>query len=189
MRDLKNNQTYSDLPLIVSKRPLDELLSITEKKEDEEKRTVVRRAGSGKLSKLAKDVGEFAKNNPDSLMQALHILEYKPSDNKRKTIAAIFNKIITSKIEGDTHFQYLFDSAQISDDKILLKVVEYSCDDGQDSVVAVNARTCGSIVRSILYAMATSKNHSKIEWDESKGDKVEISYQRKEKIVIITATA
>ena len=185
MRNLKNNQIYSDLPLVVSRRPLSELLIMSEKEDDKEKRTVVRRAGTGRLSKIAKDVSNLAKNNPDSLLQTLQILDQKPSENKQNTIAAVFNKIIASKIEGDMYFQYLFDSAKATDNKILLKIIEYSCNDGRDSVVAVSPRTCGSIVNSILYAMATSSRHQKIEWDESKGDKVEI----KEKTVIITVSS
>ena len=194
MRNLKNNVIYSDLPLVVSRRTLRELLEAPEtggKKDssDGERKSVTRRAGTGRLSKLAQRVSGLAKSNPDALLQALGILDYKPEGNKKKTIAAIFNKIITSKLEGDMYFQYLFHSAKIFGDTIVLSVVEYPCDDGASSVVAVSPKTCGSIVNSILYALATAQRHKKIEWDEDKGDKVEISYRSSEKTVIITVAS
>jgi hypothetical protein len=194
MRNLKNDEIYSDLPLVVSRRTLQEILDVSEKDDkkdgtDGEKRTVTRRAGGGRLSKLAQQVSGLAKNNPDALLQALGILEDKPSEDRKKTIAAIFNKIITSKLEGDTYFQYLFHSANVSGNNVTLKVIEYPCDDGASSVVAVSPKTCGSIVNSILYAMATAQRHQKIEWDENKGDKVEISYRSSEKSVVITVAS
>jgi len=186
MRNFKNNEIYSDLPLVVSRRTLQELLDISEKDDSgDERRTVTRRAGSGKLSKLAKDVSGLAKSDPDSLLQVLNVLDERPGGDKQSTIAAIFNKIITSKIDGDMYFQYLFDSARVTDKTILLRIIEYACDNGKNAVVAVSPRTCGSIVSSILYAMATSNSHQKITWDESKGDKVEI----RQKTVIITVAS
>ena len=185
MNNLKYKSSYHDLPLIIKRKSLSEILE-TSASSRETPRTTARPAGSGRLSKLAKHISEFAKNDPDGLLRALDIIDYKSHEDKSKTIAGIFNRIITSKIDGDVYFQYIFDEVKTSGNKILIKVMQYSCEDKDEKVVAVSARTCGSIVHSILYAAATSEKNKKIEWDETTGDKVEITYGGNEKVVVIT---
>ncbi len=185
MNNAKYKSSYDDLPLIIKRKSLNEILE-TPASSRETPRTTARPAGSGRLSKLAKHISEFAKNDPDGLLRSLDIIDYKPHEDKSKTIAGIFNRIITSKIDGDVYFQYIFDEVKTSGNKILIKVMQYSCEDKDENIVAVSARTCGSIVHSILYAAATSEKNKKIEWDETSGDKVEITYGGNEKVVVIT---
>lgn len=185
MNNLKYKSSYSDLPLVIARKSLNEIFEATASTGDEP-RTITRPAGSGRLSKLAKGVSDFAKNDPDGLLRAIEIIDYKPHEDKSKTIAGIFNRIITSKIDGDVYFQYIFDEVKISDNKILIKIMQYSCEDKDENIVAVSARTCGSIVSSIIYAAATSERNRKLEWNENAGDKIEIKYGGNEKVVVIT---
>ena len=178
MHNIKLKNSYDDLPLVIEKKKTRNIFEAAPP--EAPRKPVVRTVGYGKLSNLAKDVASAAKDDPDELLRSLGILEFKPTGNTKNTIVDTFNKIINSEHAGEAYFQYLFNPAFIDGDSVKLEVVTYLCEDKH--VVAISANTCGSIVKSILYAMAMARN-KKIEWNDER-DKVKISYDTK-KIVII----
>lgn len=184
MSKIKNKEIYCDLPLIITKPTIEEsfrLLEAPTVSKSVEKPPAARRAGAGRLSKIAKDISSLAKDNPDELLDRMGILYYEPVGKKNKIVEGLFNKIITSKIDDESYFQYIFDRATIMSNGVAIKIAVYSCED-DEKIQSVSDRTAAAIVKSIIYAAATSEEHKKIDWDE----RDDITYSNKEKIIYVS---